>query len=63
MNHLQLHQAGLPDLSANQISRLPKDQLAQHCHIVETGNESYRFRNSSTQTSKEVKQRKFKQEP
>ena len=35
MNHLQLHQAGLPDLSANQISRLPKDQLAQFSHAVQ----------------------------
>jgi hypothetical protein len=35
MNHLQLHQAALPDLSANQISRLPKDQLAQFSHAVQ----------------------------
>jgi DNA replication protein DnaC len=35
------------------------DRLTHHCHIVETGNDSYRFRNSSTQTGKGGKSRKI----
>jgi transposase len=52
-------EAGKGRKQKRSIKQLHRDLVQHHCHIVESGNDSYRFRNSSTQSGKEGKNKKL----